>query len=97
MKRQFQVILHDGSGEDKNNDFDDDDDDNGDESGDDDDDAGRENSGFQTAEFQENDHDIRAAEHTNALLSTATHYKQLQPTIHFQCKDLLSTASNYPL
>ena len=58
MKRQFQVILHGGSGEDKNNDFDDDDDDNGDESGDDDDDAGRENSGFQTAEFQENDCDI---------------------------------------
>ena len=58
MKRQFQVILHDGSGEDKNNDFDDDDDDDGDESGDDDDDAGRENSGFQTAEFQENDRDI---------------------------------------
>ena len=51
------LILHDGSGEDKNNDFDDDDDDNGDESGDDDD-AGRENSGFQTAEFQENDRDI---------------------------------------
>ena len=45
-------ILHGGSGEDKNNDFDDDDDDNGD------DDAGRENSGFQSAEFQENDRDI---------------------------------------
>ena len=63
-----------------------------------DDDVGRENSGFQSAEFQENDRDIRAAPHKciafncNTLQATASHYFELQPTVQFQCKDLLKTA-----
>jgi hypothetical protein len=55
-----------------------------------DDDVGRENSGFQSAEFQENDGDIRAAAHHRCiafqlLLSTFNCYYPLSTaTIHFQ-------------